>query len=372
LRYYSLEIIEASSGNVIRHWTSHPNGIYAAPDPGALNIECDLLVYPYATVAPTGSGDFGNSHIRVWGIPLADIAQAANWSAPSAAAPTYTVKFSGGMGKGLPLANPAQAGLIVQGDVWRAFGNWIGTEMTLDFFISPLSLAGAASVAAATTPAVTANNLVLNWPKNTPLAAPLKSALQTAYPGVPVQISISPNLLLTRDEAHWAPTLGGLADMVNRRSVAILGPNNPSYTGVHIAARLGTIIAFDGTGGTDTNSTGGTTAPASSTIAIAFTDLIGQPTWIGNGVIQVTTVLRADVHQSDKITLPPGLTTIAAGGANLQASPQYSAARFSSQFQGTFTVQQVRHVGNYKAPSGAAWVTTIQAITAQGAAVAQG
>lgn len=373
MRYYDIQITDIATGQMIQRWTSHPNGIMAAPDRGALNVEFDVIVSPYAMAAGnTGGGDFGQSLIRVWGIPLYDIGQATNWSAPTGAAPTYSVKFFGGMGKGLPLANPSQAGLIVQGYIWRAIGNWIGTEMTLDLFLVPLPIATEASASNPNVPAHPITNLVLNWPQGTPLAAALNATLQTSYPGVPIQISISPNLIATKGEAGIYGTIGALNDYVYSRSVAMLGPGNPQYFGVQITAKNGAILVYDSVGGTGTNSTGGTAAPSPQTINIQFTDLIGQPTWIGNGTVQVTCVLRSDIAINDKVTMPPSVATVTPQAALASPPGTLSQARASSQFQGTFNVTQVRAIGNYKSPQGTAWVTTFSAITPQGAAVAQG
>ena len=41
------------------------------------------------------------------------------------------------MAAGLPLANPAQSGVFVQGQVYQAYGNWIGENMSLTLEIVP-------------------------------------------------------------------------------------------------------------------------------------------------------------------------------------------------------------------------------------------
>ena len=35
-----------------------------------------------------------------------------------------TIKMWVGMSKGLPLAKPAQQGLVLEGTVWQVLGNW--------------------------------------------------------------------------------------------------------------------------------------------------------------------------------------------------------------------------------------------------------
>jgi hypothetical protein len=320
-----------------------------------------------AAQASTGTdgGNTGGSHARIWGVPLSDIGQATNWSLPTGL-PTYYVHFSGGMGKGLPLANPAQSGLLMRGAIYRAVGNWIGSDMAVDLYFIPFSPTGAASAASPTTPALQANNFTFNWPVGTSLAAAIKATLQTAYPGIPIAIGISPGLVLSRVEAGYYGTLGAFADYLNRLSIAILGPANPQYIGVQIAPSGEGLVVYDGTTAAAGAVSGGASAPQFKTVNIAFTDMIGQPTWVGNGQVQVTCVLRSDVHIGDQIKLPPSLATVSPQGAFNSPAGAYSQGKWASQFQGTFTVQKIRHVGDYKSPQGTAWVTTLNAFTATG------
>ncbi|WP_321899137.1 hypothetical protein [Paraburkholderia heleia] len=118
MRYYSLTITPAGSTTPIRVWESHPNGIF---NPAALQIEYDALIGPYGT--PTGA-----STITVHGIPLQDLTQAQQFAG-------MTLELKAGMKAGLPLVNPAQAGTILKGLVYQSFGNWEGTDQTLDFVV---------------------------------------------------------------------------------------------------------------------------------------------------------------------------------------------------------------------------------------------
>ena len=131
MRYYKIVITDPSSGNVITppgfdgllggaSYTSFVNGQSL---PGAWNVELDIPVIGAAT--PQGSAG-----ARIWGISRQEISQANDLNGKN-------ISIFGGMQKGLPLANPAQSGLLVQGFIFQAFGNWIGTDMTLDFVINP-------------------------------------------------------------------------------------------------------------------------------------------------------------------------------------------------------------------------------------------
>lgn len=321
MRYYDIRVTD-SSGNLVREWTSHPNGISAPPDPGALNVVFDLLVFDHVPKPDSGStGDAGGHGIRVWGIPLSDIGQATDLVG-------MTVQVFGGMGKGLPLANPSQARLLVKGQIFRAFGNWIGVNMTLDLIVTPV----------ANQPA----NLSFVWAKGSPLSTAITAALHAAYPGAPVTMNISPNLVLNCDEKGYYGSLGQFNDYLNGISKDIVGG---TYNGVRITIRNGGFVVFDGT------------TQSAEPIAISFLDLIGQPTWIDVNSIQVTCVMRADIGVGDQITLPATQVTQSALGS--------VSLKLSSIFTGTFLVQRVRHIGNYKDPNGSAWATVIEALGPQ-------
>src|SRR5688572_13631719 len=127
MRYYDIEIHGQSSVGVAVgstnaaskfRYTSHPGGTRSPPDPGALQVELDVLRLPYGQAA-------AQSWVKIWGIPLETVTQGNNLNFKN-------IMIKGGMGKGLPLANPKQAGPLVAGQIIQAFGNWVGTDMTLD------------------------------------------------------------------------------------------------------------------------------------------------------------------------------------------------------------------------------------------------
>lgn len=360
MRYYDLTITPASGGQPVRHYTSHPNGLQQPPDPGALKVEFDLLIGPnhIPITEATGGGEDSKALVRVWGIPLGDIAQAQNLSTPTGAGPTYNVVFKGGMGKGLPLANPAQAGTLVQGQIWRAIGNWIGVDMTLDLYLQALPQT-TVNFAGTNTPPQPAVNLTLNWKAGTPMATALTQTLRTAYPNAQLNVAISPQLILDRDVPGIYPDLQSFSQFVKEMSRSVLGSNPQStYLGVDITSRDGQIYVDDHTQNPNWQ----------KTTSITFFDLVGQPTWTANNTIQITTILRADISQGDKITIPATATTAQGGGGGLtQFAPggQFASSRFNAQFQGDWLVRQVRHVGNYKAPDGQAWVSIFECINNQ-------
>src|SRR6185437_10790116 len=273
MRYYNIVISDATSGATLRTYTSFQNGQNL---PGALNVEIDIIVSPYGTPA-------GNGLVRVWGVPLQDIGQASNFNGAS-------IKVYGGMQKGLPLANPSQSGLLVQGSVFQAFGNWINTNQTLDLILAPPM----------GTPAAPAN-LSFNWPAGQSATTAMQNMLKTAFPGFQVSININPKLVQSFDEAGVYQTLTQFSQYIRQRTRAIIngGSSTGTYQGVQVTVTGNKIVVADGT----------TKAAAKN---VLFTDLIGQPTWYAPDQIQVTCVMRADISAQDYVTLPNTQTTTTA------------------------------------------------------------
>lgn len=329
MRYYSVVITDPKTGQVVRPasfaslnlpftYGSLVNGQTLG---GALNVELDIPV----TALAEPMGDSG-AYLRVWGVSLQEISQAQDLT-------NKLISVYGGMARGLPLATAAagQAGLLASGYVFQAFGNWIGTAMTLDIVIYAGD--GPNGLGDATSP----RNIVLNWRAGTQLGAAIKSTLSTAFPTFKQSINVSQNLVLASDQVGYFQTASQFAKLVKSASQAIVGG---TYPGVDIVLTQNTFNVYDGT----------TTRTPTQ---IRFQDLIGQPTWIASPQIQVTTTMRSDVHVGDYVKLPPSLATNTAQGL--------SQFRDKSAFQGTFQVTQVRHVGNYRQPDASAWATTIDA-----------
>lgn len=309
MRFYKIDV-----GGGARVYESMVGGRTA---PGALDVYIDVPVAPYATPV-------GGSIVRVWGIPLQHISQASDLNGKS-------IEVRGGMAKGLPLANPAQAGLLARGSVLAAFGNWIDVAMTLDLILAPPT----------GSPAKPAN-IVHNWRKGTQLSAAISSALSTAFPTLKPNVAISDKLVLQEDSVGFYQSLEQYAEVVRAISRKIIAGD--AYQGVSIVPNGDRLDVYDGS------------KPA-TTRKIEFRDLIGQPTWIGLNEIQFKTAMRADVAVGDQVTLPPG----ALATTTSQSASQF---RTRSAFQGTFTVQMVRHVGQYRQADAASWNTTFNAATA--------
>jgi hypothetical protein len=317
---------------------NHPqNPINGQANPAALNIEFDIPVAPFH--APGGA-----AWLRVWGLGVADIGNASNLNGMS-------VAVYAGMSKGLPLANPQQAGLIMQGKILQAWGNWIGTAQTVDLHFIPGSNLGSPD-----TPA----NVPFTWQAGTPLATAIAQTLSIAMPGVTQQINISPKLVLNYDVTGWYQSMQQFADFINELSTGIIG-NAPAFGSLNIiggAAYNGVVISTNGQMVRVADGTSPTQATAIK--AIAFQDLLGQPTWLEPGIISIKTVLRADLQIMDTISLPPSLVTVGnVDAAQYVASISQPANR--TAFSGNFQIAQIHHYGNFRQADAESWNTTIQA-----------
>ncbi len=222
--------------------------------------------------------------------------------------------------------------MLVKGQVYQCYANWIGTEMTLELRIKP---AGDVTVAH---PA----NLVLQWRAGTPLAVALVPTLGTAFPHFKLQINISPNLVLSHDEIGVYGTLEELGHVIQSMTFQSLGS---SYPGVSIVLQDNVIRVYDGT-------------VKPPPIQLLFTDLIGQPTWRQAYTMQITTVMRGDIRVGDYVKLPPSFVVGFALPGNLITAPDANSQYVSkSIFQGVGHVNAVRHVGNFRDPNGASWAS---------------
>jgi hypothetical protein len=316
MRYYDLSITPKGSTTPIKQWQSHPNGIR---DPGALNILFDMPVLSYSSPS-------GGQTLTVEGISLQDISQAQQF-----AGMTLTLK-AGMKGPDYPLINPSQAGTIISGYIFQSFGNWIGNDMTVDFVLYP-------SIYTNDNP----GNLTLIWPKGERLSDALTHCLQVAYPNMPISMNISPNLVNDHDQHHASTTLENLASFVGDITDQLF------HDRVYITIQRGQIFVFDDT-----------YVPAA--VQLNFTDFVGQPTWIQPNIIQIKTVLRADLQIGDIVRMPEGLQNapgvITTTGASLPSSIKYK-----STFQNTFTIFEARQIGDFRSSDSGNWCSVFNCVT---------
>ena len=327
MRYYSIELTDPTTGAVVRRWTSYPNG---KPDPRALQIEFDVLTTRYA--APVGG-----STLTIYGVALEDLEQGNEWGliedrAGNVIKAPHGIEVRGGMGPGLPLANPKQTGVLFSGLVAQSWGNWEGTDMTLDFLMTPggnYSLRRPAPI-------------VLNWRAGQELGDALQQCLTQAFPENPVQVHVRTGLVQNHDEPGIYSTLDQFAQWVLQLTTKRFG--NP----VDVASAGPGIRVFDDT-------------YRPTPIQLAFTDFVGQPTWIAPRTMQIKLVMRGDLQVGGLIHVPPKMQP-SPGIVLTAASALPSSIRYKSTFTGLFQVLQLRHVGQSRSPDGTQWVTIANAV----------
>lgn len=326
MRYYDLSITGATGAQ--SSFTLSSLGDDGNFNPSALNIEFDATVYTNAVPQTLTT-------VRIWGVPLRSSAglpgidQASDLNKAK-------ITLKAGMSKGLPLAKPAYRGPILNGTIFQAFGNWINTDMTIDLVVSPTG-------SQYTVPQPGQIFLVLNWRKGQMLADALKTDLTTAYPGYTLKINISDKLVATQDFVGCYNDIETFSAVVKAQSLNLI--KTSGYAGVDVVFNPDNSIFVND----------GTVAPQ-SVKQLLFEDLIGQPTWFGPGQVQFNCPVRADIAVLDQIKFPQLRATQTAAELSNQTQDK-------SSFQGTFTVNLVRHVGNFRQPAAQSWITTFNAFS---------
>ena len=293
----------------------------------ALRVDLDIFQNAYHQYA-------SNGYVKVWGIDLKALGQISNLN-PTISTDGKNVQLCGiiiqiGMSKGLPYANPKQRGVVVQGAILQAFANWQGTEVCLDLVVVPGYVDPNAL-----------KNIPFNWKKGTELNDAVKLALTTAYPTIPISGSFSTGLVYTEDAPAQNFDLLSLSAKVNQISRTI--KKSPSYTGAIITSTAQGFFLTD------------SAITPSATKQIAFTDVIGNLTWLGINTISAKVVMRGDLNIGDYISFQSGIPVLNVVNNNSQY-------RNKIAFNGTFFITKLHHVGSSRSPDGNAWVTIIEAI----------
>jgi hypothetical protein len=313
VRYYTIKIFEPEAAPNATPIKVYSSKIGNRLVPNALDIEMDVPVTFFAE-------PMGGAYVRVWGVDIETLVQASNFNGKS-------IEVYGGMEKGLPLANPRQNGLLAAGTIQQAFGNWIGTDMTLDLVFTAGNVQSGEVI-----------NATINWRAGTLLSEAIDVTLRTAFPTYQREINISPNLKFQSDQPGFYGTMLQFAKYVNEASLGILRTRD--YRGVHILLKGKKFIVTDGTTRTTVRE-------------IKYTDLVGQITWLSSAKVSITTVMRADLQSGDFVRLPPGLTI---------TTPQsFSQARVREAFKGVFQLTAGRHTGRFRMNSATSWVSVFEA-----------
>ena len=279
-------------------------------------LQVDLDIYQAAahTPAPLGS-------ITLYGVSFDDINQ-TNYL------PGALIQVFVGMTAGLPFANPDQIGLIVQGTILQAFGNWQGNNVALSLIITGGAVDPTESI-----------NLPLTWRKGDTLTKAVTDALQTGYIGTNVTGSFSPNLVAVQDEIALYDNLKTFSVWVNSASKAI----NPSltYSGASIVNTSSGFVLYDNL------------STQSENTLINYTDLIGNITWLNVATISAKVVMRADLEVGNYISFP--------ALAPVVNTASFAQFRNKLAFEGIFQITRLRHQGSSRQASADSWVTVIEA-----------
>jgi hypothetical protein len=303
-------------------------------NPGSLNVEFDCQIVGHALIQ-------AQARVAVHGVGLAMIGQASNFNFIPGVGPTTTCALYGGMQQGIAgpsgLANPAQAGLLFQGNVFQGFGNWQGTNQSIELLIN-------------NSPVTPPGGISWSWTPGQPLAGALFNALTQAFPTYKVTITIANGLAPIGLQQGCYQGLTPFAAYLNEYTQPLgVALGLPGYAGVNIVTLGQTISVTDGT------------SPP-RTIQLNFQDLVGQPTWIDIGSVNFKTVLRADIGVGDNIVFPAGVISPYALTSPNAAVPG-APSRSKTAFAGPFTVLEMHHFANYRQADADSWVTSFNATT---------
>ena len=304
MRAYQITVTDPKTNNVIQQWTSSPTG---------LNVELDFFSF--------GTAQGGMSTLTIEGVSLQDLQQAPKYY-------LMNVDVTAGFTAGFPLAKPAQYGTIWQGFINQSFGNWIGTEMTLDFVMGNY--------------AERLGHFIFNWKAGSSFQDAMQTMLSIAFPQYEVVFNIAANYALSHDVMHAVAGFTNMGRFIHSITRSIKKP------GVSMSVTNQTVLVYDNSN----------PPPPKQ---IAFNELIGQPTWVERNTMQFVTPMRADIQVGTTIQMPQGIgapgTVTTTGAPSLGGGP----LKYQPTFQGTFSVVSVRYVGNFRDPAGSSWATVFNA-----------
>jgi len=329
VRYYNITISPPASAQgqgtfVPFSFSSQTNG---KDNYSALQLDLDIYQTSFSSYS-------SNGYLRLMGVDLKALQQKANINPEIASdgsrinLPQITVEV--GMSKGLPYANQNQKGVILNGGIIQAFSNWQGNQVSLDMVLAPVGVDQNAT-----------NNITFNCNKGQDLTSATITALQNAYPNAKITGSFSSKLIYTENAPAQHYNLFSFSQVLNSISKQII--SSPTYTGALIVSTNSGFVLTD------------STITPSITKKIAFTDVIGNLTWLGINTISAKVVMRGDLNVADYISFESGIPV--SNIVNNQS--QY---RNKISFNGVFYITKLHHVGNSRNGDGNSWVTIIEAI----------
>jgi hypothetical protein len=329
---------------------------YGQNDPGALR--CEMYIEQAFAHNPNI-----NSFVRLWGVSVEQISQSSNLNG-------QTIDVFGGMYPGLPLANKQSVyrGRLVSGTIQAAFGNWQGTDISLDILLSggtnnkptgndqgTPNLGGGISQGA-----LPSSSSRLSSRRTQRYSAFKSSTFPFSVRSSPIPLDIlgdvasvaSGNLSgISNVLSDIAQTFGGGGwNVTPANLIHNLLPNMPlssaiqqalstafpgSNVNINISSALKlayqdsgfyqsaqqafgywknlshSILGSSGYGGVvawadgkNINVLDFSTQGVNKVIDLDYFDLIGQPTWLDLVTISIKMVMRSDINPGDTVTLP--------------------------------------------------------------------
>ena len=347
MRYYSIEFQNPNGGfpsGIPSVFTSHQQGIY---NPACPEIEFDIAnVYADAVITPT--------HLRIHNVPLDLVKKSRQYNGMNV---TFKAGFKSavpGLKAQLPLENPLQAGIIAQGVVQTCYGNWLGTDLVLDFIIWPNgSLGSSNTIRSFNTGTNSPEAYQFLWEKGS-----LTDAIQKTVSDMGIK-TVSGNINTTLANPpkepirNYVTTFASFSKYIQANSVLWVEPPSQEkdgkgiyqpYLGVRMGFKGNELVLYDGT-------------ESVRTVELKYEEFIGQPTWVtDSGIVQSVHPLRNDIWLGYTIQYPKQTPTIVA--------PQYAPVLKEyniNESSAPLIVMQIRHVGKYRGATATSWCTYVNA-----------
>jgi hypothetical protein len=308
MRYYNIQIFDQSGKMFLEFQTKYGTG---------LNIELNAVINDLSQT--------GTATLKVFNLPLKYFLRQSDFRGK-------TILIKGGMSKGLPLANPAQQGILLFGEIQYCIGEREKGTNFLTFSII---------YTAATPPK---NGFILDWKKGTKLKDALKNTFQNA--GVTAN-----NFNINLDDNKWiAPQDVKAGYQSDKQFATYLDYITKGEVKMAVNAPAKTYLITDNS----------KTTPKPKVISIF--DFIGQPTWTeGTGNdgkptanVALPVVLRGDIYWWDEIEIQdPQVSKVGVSAAI--GLPDNARVGFT----GKVRVFQITHIANYSATGGENWQTLL-------------
>jgi len=317
MRYYAIGIWDnesAMNSGVIAAKSFSSLTALGTTNTGALNIELDITMAPMDVPV-------GGSSLVIWGISIDDIGTSSNLSGKF-------IKVWGGMEKGLPLANPKQNGLLLQGVIQQAFGNWQGTDQNITIVIMPSSGSSSKSP-----------RLTLDLKKGQPLSNAITNSLTACFPLLKTpSINLVNPIVATEDNQFFDLSVTQFSKAIKNYSQKVNA--SPDYGGINLfwGQNAFEVSDYQNSSGQDLT-------------LIEYVDLIGQPTWLSLVEVAVKCVMRADLIVGQWVKLEENIQKLSA--------KSYALYKKDLTFSGIYQITAMRHIGNFRQQDANSWVTNL-------------